>query len=111
MPGLASRNDSGFGGRVSTSPSESTTLIPRSGSTSAIRPWHSPSSRRSPSAEIRVIPMRTYLPSSEYGSRSTKKGSAGGGDTSAVDQPDIDLRNATYGLFVDLGRAPTLEET
>ena len=28
-----------------------------------------------------------------------------------MDQPDIDLRNATYGLFVDLGRAPTLEET
>jgi len=28
-----------------------------------------------------------------------------------VDQGDIDLRNATYGLFVELGRAPTLEET
>jgi hypothetical protein len=28
-----------------------------------------------------------------------------------VDQADIDLRNATYRLFVELGRAPTLEET
>jgi hypothetical protein len=28
-----------------------------------------------------------------------------------VDQADIDLRNATYALFVELGRAPTLEET
>jgi len=28
-----------------------------------------------------------------------------------LEQADIDLRNATYGLFVELGRAPTLEET
>jgi Alkylmercury lyase len=27
-----------------------------------------------------------------------------------VDQADIELRNATYALFVELGRAPTLEE-
>jgi len=27
-----------------------------------------------------------------------------------VDQADIELRNATYRLFVELGRAPTLEE-
>jgi hypothetical protein len=28
-----------------------------------------------------------------------------------VDQADIDLRNGTYALFVELGRAPTIEET
>jgi Alkylmercury lyase len=28
-----------------------------------------------------------------------------------VDEADIELRNATYALFVELGRAPTLEET
>jgi hypothetical protein len=28
-----------------------------------------------------------------------------------VEERDIELRNATYGLFVGLGRAPTLEET
>lgn len=28
-----------------------------------------------------------------------------------MDQADIALRNATYALFVELGRAPTLEET
>jgi hypothetical protein len=27
-----------------------------------------------------------------------------------VDQADIELRNATYGLFVELGRAPTIDE-
>jgi alkylmercury lyase-like protein len=34
-----------------------------------------------------------------------------GGDTAAVDQADIEFRNATYALFVELGRAPTVEET
>ena len=28
-----------------------------------------------------------------------------------MDQADIELRDATYALFVELGRAPTLEET
>ena len=28
-----------------------------------------------------------------------------------MEQADIDLRNATYGVFVELGRAPSLEET
>ena len=27
-----------------------------------------------------------------------------------MDEPDVELRNATYSLFVHLGRAPTLEE-